>query len=191
MPAGDGNRIAVAASPAREQVPPAIAAAAASISSSPAPGSSEPSRAGAIEPPVLQGTGWRAQTKNPRQTQQQAKPTNRVDGFPQQRAGQERHQQRLRINQHRTQTGAGALEPLGQQAMEQGAIHQANSSSQANRGDPPARDAAADGQPAATPQPPAESAAKPRSAARSPAAAVSSPPSPYPTGQRAAASPAR
>jgi len=77
-----------------------------------------------LKPPVLKQWGRHPQADDSGQTHHQTDPANRVDRLSKQPAGQQGHDQRLGIDQHRTETGTGALQPLGQAELKQNRIHQ-------------------------------------------------------------------
>jgi hypothetical protein len=90
----------------------AIAAAAASIHPM-APGLfAEGDRT--IEPPVAQHRCRQTKAKDAEQPQQQARPAHWIDRLPKQTAGQQGHQQGLRIDEYRTQARSGLAQAPSQ-----------------------------------------------------------------------------
>ena len=69
---------------------------------------------GTIEPPVAQHRCRQTQAKDAEQPQQQAHPAHRIDRLPKQTAGQQGHQQGLRIDKYRTQARSGLAQAPSQ-----------------------------------------------------------------------------
>ena len=73
---------------------------------------------------MLKQGSRQAQTHDPEQAQKKPTPAHGVDRFTKQAAGEQGDEQRLGINQDRTQARPGLAEALGQEALEQAAIHE-------------------------------------------------------------------